>query len=182
MDLRFSPRPYFKYFSCGPRFMNSLNSLSPPRRLVVCSARLLNSLSRLAPMQRMPFSCLVTVILVLFFLAGCGGYSSTASVNGGGPVAPYINTQPTNQTVAAGQTATFSVIAAGTAPLTYQWQKNGTDITGATSASYTTPVTATSDSGEMFRVNVSNSAGGVTSNAATLTVNASSSGGSTDVV
>ena len=133
-------------------------------------------------MQRMPFSCLVTVILVLFFLAGCGGYSSTASVNGGGPVAPYINTQPTNQTVAAGQTATFSVIAAGTAPLTYQWQKNGTDITGATSASYTTPVTATSDSGEMFRVNVSNSAGGVTSNAATLTVNASSSGGSTDVV
>jgi hypothetical protein len=84
--------------------------------------------------------------------------------------------------VAAGQTATFSVIAAGTAPLTYQWQKNGTDITGATSASYTTPVTATSDSGEMFRVNVSNSAGGVTSNAATLTVNASSSGGSTDVV
>jgi len=130
----------------------------------------------------MPFSCLVTVILVLFFLAGCGGYSSTASVNGGGPVAPYINTQPTNQTVAAGQTATFSVIAAGTAPLTYQWQKNGTDITGATSASYTTPVTATSDSGEMFRVNVSNSAGGVTSNAATLTVNASSSGGSTDVV
>ncbi len=133
-------------------------------------------------MQRMPFSCLVTVILVSLSLAGCGGYSGTASVNGGGPVAPYINTQPTNQTVAAGQTATFSVIAAGTAPLTYQWQKNGTDITGATSASYTTPVTATSDSGEMFRVNVSNSAGGVTSNAATLTVNASSSGGSTDVV
>jgi len=130
----------------------------------------------------MPFSCLVTVILVSLSLAGCGGYSGTASVNGGGPVAPYINTQPTNQTVAAGQTATFSVIAAGTAPLTYQWQKNGTDITGATSASYTTPVTATSDSGEMFRVNVSNSAGGVTSNAATLTVNASSSGGSTDVV
>ena len=133
-------------------------------------------------MQQMPFSRSVAAILVLFSLAGCGGYSANGTVNGGGPIAPYINTQPANQTVAAGQTATFSVVAAGTAPLAYQWQKNSANITGATSSSYTTPVTATADSGEMFRVMVSNSAGSVTSNAATLTVNASSSGGSTDVV
>ena len=44
------------------------------------------------------------------------------------PVAPSITTQPANQTVTAGQTATFSVVASGTAPLSYQWQKNGAAI------------------------------------------------------
>ncbi|HEV2195107.1 MAG TPA: immunoglobulin domain-containing protein [Candidatus Acidoferrum sp.] len=86
--------------------------------------------------------------------------------------APSITTQPASQTVTAGQTASFSVTAAGTAPLGYQWQKNGTNITGATSSSYTTPATTTSDSGSTFRVLVSNTAGTVTSAAATLTVNA----------
>ena len=87
-------------------------------------------------------------------------------------VAPTITTQPANQTVTAGQTATFAVVAAGTAPLGYQWQKNGVNIAGATSASYTTATTTTADSGSTFRVVVSNSAGTVTSSAATLTVNA----------
>jgi len=87
-------------------------------------------------------------------------------------VAPTITTQPLNQTVTAGQTATFSVVAAGTAPLSYQWQKNGVNIAGATGASYTTPATATTDNGSTFRVVVSNTVGSVTSNAATLTVTA----------
>jgi len=86
--------------------------------------------------------------------------------------APSITTQPTSQTVAASQTATFQVTASGTAPLSYQWRKNGTAIPGATSMIYTTPATATSDSGSQFTVVVSNSAGNVTSNAATLTVTA----------
>jgi hypothetical protein len=98
------------------------------------------------------------------------------------PVAPSVTTQPVNQTVSAGQTATFSVVANGTAPLTYQWQKNGSAITGATAASYTTPVTTTADSGELFRVVVSSSAGNVTSNSATLTVNPGTSNSSVDVV
>jgi hypothetical protein len=98
------------------------------------------------------------------------------------PVAPTITTQPVNQTVNAGQTATFSVVASGTAPLTYQWQKNGSAITGATAASYSTPVTTTADSGELFRVVVSNSAGNVTSNSATLTVNPGTSNSSVDVI
>jgi hypothetical protein len=76
--------------------------------------------------------------------------------------------------VTAGHTATFSVVASGTAPLGYQWRKNAANIAGATSSSYTTPATATSDSGSTFDVVVSNSAGTATSNAATLTVNASS--------
>ncbi|HYX68498.1 MAG TPA: choice-of-anchor D domain-containing protein, partial [Terriglobales bacterium] len=71
------------------------------------------------------------------------------------------------------QTATFSVAASGTSPLSYQWQKNGTTISGATAASYTTPTETTADSGAQFTVVVSNAAGSATSAAATLTVNAS---------
>jgi hypothetical protein len=85
-------------------------------------------------------------------------------------VAPAITTQPMSQTVASGTTATFSVTATGTAPLSYQWRKNGTAISGATSAAYTTPATTTADSGALFSVVVSNSAGSVTSGNATLTV------------
>ena len=97
--------------------------------------------------------------------------AATLTVNAA-PVAPSITTQPSSVTITAGQTATFSVTATGTAPLTYQWKKNGTSITGATSASYTTPAETTADNGAQFAVTVSNSTGSVTSNAATLTVNA----------
>lgn len=86
--------------------------------------------------------------------------------------APTITTQPNSQTITAGQTATFSVRASGTAPLGYQWAKNGTAISGATAASYTTPATTATDNGSQFVATVSNSAGSVTSSAAILTVNA----------
>ncbi|HEY6943638.1 MAG TPA: immunoglobulin domain-containing protein [Candidatus Acidoferrum sp.] len=119
-----------------------------------------------------PAMCCVAVSL-----AGCGGYSSP-----GGGAAPYITMQPANQTVTAGQTATFSVTASGSAPLSYQWQKNGADITGAASTSYTTPATTTANSGEQFRVVVSNTAGSVTSNTAMLTVNPGTTASSMDVV
>jgi Cep192 domain 4 len=77
--------------------------------------------------------------------------------------------------VTAGQTAAFSVSAIGTAPLTYQWRMNGAAIKGATSSSYTTPATTTSENGSQFTVVVSNSAGSATSSAAVLTVNAAAS-------
>ncbi|MBS1841145.1 MAG: immunoglobulin domain-containing protein [Acidobacteria bacterium] len=89
------------------------------------------------------------------------------------PVAPTVTTQPANRTVTAGQTATFSVVAGGTTPLSYQWKKNGTAISGASSSTYTTPATTTADSGAVFNVTISNTAGSVTSGPATLTVNAS---------
>jgi invasion protein IalB len=95
----------------------------------------------------------------------------TLTVNAA-PVAPTITTQPVSQMVTAGQTATFTVVASGTAPLTYQWQKNGANISGAIASSYTTPATTTSDSGSTFHVTISNTAGTVTSSAVTLTVNA----------
>ncbi len=84
---------------------------------------------------------------------------------------PSITTQPASLTVNAGQTATFTVAATGSAPLSYQWQSNGSSISGATSSSYTKPVTTALDSGTRFTVVVSNIAGSTTSNAATLTVN-----------
>jgi glucose/arabinose dehydrogenase len=83
--------------------------------------------------------------------------------------APSITTQPASQTVAAGQSVTFSVGATGTQPLAYQWQRGTTNIAGATSASYTFTAQA-ADNGATFRVIVSNAFGSVTSNAATLTV------------
>ena len=61
----------------------------------------------------------------------------------GAATAPAITTQPANKTVTLGATATFTVVASGTAPLTYQWSKNSSTISGATSSSYTTPATVT---------------------------------------
>jgi outer membrane protein assembly factor BamB len=109
-------------------------------------------------------------------LTSCGGSSSGSS---GSPVAPSIVTQPSSQTVTVGQTGTFSVVASGSAPLAYQWQKGTSAITGATAATFTTPVTALADNGASFRVVVTNSVGSATSNPATLTVN---SAATTDVV
>jgi len=91
------------------------------------------------------------------------------------PVTPVITitTQPTNKVVTAPATATFTVVAsvAPTATLTYQWKKNGTNISGATSASYTTPATAQGDTGTFTVVVSSAGATSVTSTGATLTAN-----------
>jgi len=102
---------------------------------------------------------------------GCAGVAGTQN-SGPSASAPSITAQPTAQTVIGGQSATFSVAATGTAPLSYQWNKNGAAVSGATSSSYTTPATTSSDNGAQFAVVVSNAAGSITSNSATLTVNA----------
>ena len=85
--------------------------------------------------------------------------------------APSITTQPGKLSVVAGKTATFSVVATGSATLAYQWKKNGADISGATSSTYAIPATTPADSGD-YSVVVTNSAGTVTSAAASLTVTA----------
>ena len=87
-------------------------------------------------------------------------------------MAPSITSQPVSKTVIAGNTTSFTVGATGTAPLTYQWKKNGVAISGATSSAYTTPAETTTDNNAQFTVAVSNTAGSATSNAATLTVSA----------
>jgi hypothetical protein len=96
---------------------------------------------------------------------------------GGSPppeVPPSISGHPADQTVAEGQTATFTVSAAGTAPLSFQWQKNRTDIAGATGTSYTTPATTAADNNAKYRCVVTNPYGTATSNEATLTVGSAS--------
>ena len=110
------------------------------------------------------------VTYLLFVMVGCGGGGSTP---GDTAEQPAITQQPADLSVIVGQPATFSVSASGAAPLSYQWQKNGTAISGATSSSYTTPATAMSDNHAQFAVAVSNSLGNVTSRNATLTVSAS---------
>jgi hypothetical protein len=116
------------------------------------------------------WALVLLVILVGLWNSGCAGIVSSS--NGPAPVAPAITTQPTSHTVTAGQTASFSVAATGTAPLSFQWKKNSAAISGATSSSYTTPATATSDNSAQFTVTVSNTVGSATSSAATLTVSA----------
>ena len=86
------------------------------------------------------------------------------------PVAPTIASQPVPQSVAIGQTASFSVNATGTAPLTYQWKRNGSDIAAATSSTYHIAATVSGDNAAVFTVVVSNSQGQVTSTPVTLTV------------
>jgi hypothetical protein len=88
------------------------------------------------------------------------------------PTAPSISTQPANVSVEEGASATFSVSATGNPTPTYQWKKNGANISGATSASYTTPSLALSDNGTKYSVVVTNSQGTKTSTEATLTVTA----------
>jgi hypothetical protein len=86
-------------------------------------------------------------------------------------IAPNFAVQPVNTYVQQGNTASFFVIATGTAPLSYQWNKNGTPISDGTDASYTTPPTTSADNSAQFTVTVTNSAGSVTSGqAGTLTV------------
>jgi glucose/arabinose dehydrogenase len=82
---------------------------------------------------------------------------------------PFITQQPSNNTATEEQPATFSVSAIGTAPLQYQWQKNGIDIEGAVSSSFTINNVEPGDAGS-YRVMISNGQGSVQSNEAELTV------------
>ena len=89
------------------------------------------------------------------------------------PTAPAITTQPANASLVIGNPATFTVVASGTAPLSYQWEKNGKAVTGATTANYTVAAATLGDNGSMYDVIVKNAAGSTKSDVATLTVTAS---------
>jgi hypothetical protein len=85
-------------------------------------------------------------------------------------VPPGITVQPQDQTVIAGQTATFSVAATGTAPLSYQWQFSAMPLSGATNSMLIISNAQPADAGA-YVVMVTNIVGSVTSAVATLTVN-----------
>ena len=82
---------------------------------------------------------------------------------------PLIIVQPQSESVSRGTPVTLSVLASGTA-LTYQWQREGTNIVGATAANLTFPATQFSDAGN-YRVILNNEVGPLVSDTAVLTVN-----------
>ncbi len=105
----------------------------------------------------------------------CGGiYTDTRSaaitISPALTFAPGITTQPASQTVTAGSNANFSVSAGGTAPLSYQWRQNGTNVPGANAYRLTLTGVSAGQAGS-YTVVVTNGEGSVTSQVATLTVN-----------
>jgi hypothetical protein len=82
---------------------------------------------------------------------------------------PVITTQPTNQTVVVGGTASFSVTASGTPPLSYQWRFGGTNISGATNTTLILTNVQVSQAGN-YTVLVTNLSGSIFSSNAVLTV------------
>jgi glucose/arabinose dehydrogenase len=106
----------------------------------------------------------------LYYLArGSGGSTGVVRRISYSADEPSITSHPTSKSVAPGASVTFSVRASGPAPLSYQWQRNGVNISGATAQDYSL-VAATGDNGARFRAIVRNSFGNVLSNEATLTV------------
>jgi hypothetical protein len=86
---------------------------------------------------------------------------------GKGGAAPYVTTPPASQSVTAGADVTFSAVASGNAPLSYQWLKNGTNLPGATTSTYARSDVQLSDEGN-YQVVVTNLYGSITSSVAVL--------------
>ncbi len=97
-----------------------------------------------------------------------GWYNLTMRLPVGAP--PAITTHPQSRTVTVGETVTFTVVATGTAPLSYQWRKDGQPLAGQTGDTLTLANVQAAQAGS-YTVVVSNSAGQATSNPAVLTVN-----------
>src|SRR6266567_7241799 len=85
-------------------------------------------------------------------------------------LSPVITTQPSSQLVSVGYPVTFSVTASGPSPYSYQWMRNGVNISGANARTYRIASTTLSDDGARFRVRVSNAYGSILSDVATLSV------------
>jgi len=122
-----------------------------------------HTINPVAPGNTGSYDCVVT--------NACGSTTSgagTLTVN----TAPLITDDPDSQAICEGSAAIFTVSASGTAPLSYQWRKDGTNIPGATGSSYTINPVAPFDAGRYDCV-VTNTCGSATSDAATLAINTS---------
>jgi Right handed beta helix region/Immunoglobulin I-set domain len=114
-------------------------------------------------------SRILLLVGFLLCLTGCGGGDESPPTQ---PVvaAPTISVQPEATAINDGAAASFNVTAQGPGPLSYQWQRNGVAIDGATTARFTTSLLAIGDSGAAYRVQVTGPGGSVLSDAATVTV------------
>ena len=113
---------------------------------------------------------LMVALAVVVLPCGC------ADDGGGGALPPEITTQPLDETVDEGQSVTFTVVAAGSGTLSYQWQRSDdgsswSDIASATAADYTIASASMADDGAEFACVVTNAGGSTTSDVAVLTVN-----------
>ncbi len=118
------------------------------------------------PVSKAILSTLCTVLIsALVMELGCASNGRTIT-----NTPPIISVEPGNQSVRVGGSVTFSVVASGTAPLSYQWSKNNAAISGATDATYSTPAAVTVDAGAVFSVTVTNAEGSASSTPATLAV------------
>ncbi|MBX7223275.1 MAG: immunoglobulin domain-containing protein, partial [Blastocatellia bacterium] len=137
-----------------------------------------------APAARNNFTAIYTTAEMIVW----GGFNGTGRVNTGGeylpPVActsPSVTGQPSNLTRCVGTSGSFTVAASGTATLTYQWQRNGVNITssplagGTVASGFTTATLSLSGiqaaDATTYRCVVTNGCGNATSNNGTLTVN-----------
>jgi hypothetical protein len=131
----------------------------------------------------MPEATNATLTLTNVILTSAGGYYLTASNSSGvvtsavafvavilPPGAPTISQQPQSQSVLVGVAVSFTVVASGTGPFTYQWQKNGVAINGATAPTFTIAGVGIGDAGA-YTVLVSNGGGTTPSQAGILTIN-----------
>ena len=94
--------------------------------------------------------------------------NATLSING---YPLTITTHPSNATVTAGNNATFTVVANGIAPITYQWYKNGTILGGQTNSTLLLTSVPLGDNNSTYYVFVADPYSNATSNNGTLTVN-----------
>jgi glucose/arabinose dehydrogenase len=119
-------------------------------------------------LQQFPVDLKVGPDGALYYIAH--GFGAIYRISYAVSTPPAITSQPQNRTIPIGGSATFTVGATGATPLNFQWQRNGQNIAGATSATYTVSGASASLNGSLYRVVVTNRFGSATSNAATLSV------------
>lgn len=112
--------------------------------------------------------------------ADAGSYTCTVTGAGGSVISdaaivtvnalPVITQQPTDQEITEGDTLTLEIVATGATG--YQWKKDNAEISGATAATYTKENTTTADDAGSYVCVVTGAGGSVTSNPATVVVNA----------
>ncbi len=172
--IRFYPQPGFEFRMSGGKFQGSnTSSTSGYVDLYTIPTTPLAGWNevQITDQNAYRYVRFVSAVNTYCTIAEMEFYSSSAAM-------PVVTSQPISQTVVAGTQATFGIVASGTGPLGYLWQRSNDKgatwitISGATSASYTTSTCAVTDNAAQFRCVATNSAGTATSNAATLTVNA----------
>lgn len=125
-----------------------------------------------------PGLCTAALLFTLFsaplttaLLSGCSGKQlDSSTIPPVTLVAPTITAQPASLTASVGDVATFSVTATGSAPLSYDWRRNGTSLAAANSSTYTSPALAATDDGALYTVAVTNTAGSVLSSPAKVSI------------